>query len=477
MSTFRIYVDGLLFFHPSISSLAITEAELTEDASSIDSFKLSVPKEHPYVESIKPLTSQLILKQNDRTVFIGRAIDDGEDFYKTRTWTCESCLAYLKDTRQKPFDYQGPLKGLLELLLKEHNEHVESRKQIQPGTITVKDNNDYVHYSSTEYLTTLDAIKEKLIQTHGGYLYLRYEDDKMFLDYLADFDEESAQVVEYGKNLLDVMIERDFSARVSALIPFGAVTTQSTKVGEAETRLDITSVNGDVNYIFDQKTVDEIGWVWSMETWDDVTLPTNLLKKAQSRLAELKDGIISMELSIIDESETGADINDIHAREYVYCRSQEHGINGKYLVISRTIDFLNPSNDKITIGAKGVSLTSAINELPTRGPRGKPGINGQDGVVLKISSSNGLVFKNDQLSTVLTASVFYGAKTITDIVTLKECFGQSAFLQWEIISEDGNTVTSINADDGRIGKGGFSLSLSAADISQRATINCSLQTA
>ncbi len=477
MSIFRIYVDGLLFYHPSISSLTITQCSLTEDADAIDSVKLSAPKDHPYINSIKPITSLITLKKDKKIVFVGRAIDDGSDFYNTHAWSLESCLSFLKDTRQPPFDYQGDIKGLLELLLDKHNSHVEDRKKFTLGTITVKDSNDYVHYSSSEYLTTMDAIKQKLIETHGGYLRTRYEDDKILLDYLADFDEASLQSVEYGKNLLDVSIDRDASARVSALIPFGAVVTEGQSVGEASTRLDITSVNGDVNYVFDQKTVDEIGWIWTTETWDDVTLPENLLKKAQARLTELKDGIISMELSIIDESEAGADISDIHAREYVFCKSDEHGINGRYLVLSRTIDFLNPSQDKITIGAKGISLSRTISQLPDKALQGKPGKDGEDGVVLKITSSNGLVFKNNDFSTVLNATVFYGKREIKDAENLKLCFGQSAYLQWEIISEDGMTRTIIDAADGRIGKGGFSFSLSASDIQEKATINCSLQTA
>ena len=42
MSLFRIYVDGVLFYHPSLSKLAITEAKVSEDTENIDSLTLSV---------------------------------------------------------------------------------------------------------------------------------------------------------------------------------------------------------------------------------------------------------------------------------------------------------------------------------------------------------------------------------------------------------------------------------------------------
>ena len=82
------------------------------------------------------------------------------------------------------------------------------------------------------------------------------------------------------------------------------------------------------NYICDDDAVKEVGWIWATEVWEDVTLPANLLRKAQARLPELSKGIVSMELTIVDESGAGADI-----------------------------DYLNPANNTITIGASGVRLT------------------------------------------------------------------------------------------------------------------------
>lgn len=352
MSIFRVYVDGQLFYHPNLSQLAITQAQVQEDAENIDSLTLSAPFNHPYLDVIKPMASTIICKKDNNIVFEGRALDDGSDFYNTHTWTCESCLAYLKDTLQPPYSYQGTLKGLLELFLAEHNKAVEEKKQFTLGTVTVTDTNDYIAYSNSDYSVTMDAIKNKLIETHGGYLSVRYEGDVKYLDYLADFSDRSLQTVEFGKNLTDVKITREHTERITALIPLGAKKT------DTEERVDITSVNDGKNYICDEDAVSEIGWIWATEVWDDVTLPGNLLRKAKTRLAELCKGVTSMELTIVDESDTGADIGDIRARMYVCCISKPHGIDGTYLCLSRTRDYLDPSGNTITIGASGVRLTS-----------------------------------------------------------------------------------------------------------------------
>ena len=362
MKLFKVYVDGQIFYHPNLSKLAITQAVVSEDAENIDSFTLSAPFNHPYIDSIKPMASVIQCKKDDEVVFEGRALDDGSDFYNTHTWTCESALAYLKDTLQPPFSYKGGLRGLLEYFVSVHNSSVEERKKFVIGNVTVTDDNDYVSYSNSDYSVTLDAIKSKLINTYGGYLAVRYEEDGNYLDYLSEFKTKSMQTVEYGKNITDVKIKRDDTERATALIPLGAKKTVTDEEGtESETseRVDITSVNDEKNYICDEDAVKEIGWIWRTEIWEDVTLPANLLRKGSARLMELVQGITSMELTIIDESDAGADIGDIHAGMYVVCISKPHGINGTYLCISRTRDYLNPSGNTITIGASGITLTAS----------------------------------------------------------------------------------------------------------------------
>ena len=362
MKLFKVYVDGQIFYHPNLSKLAITQAVVSEDAENIDSFTLSAPFNHPYIDSIKPMASVIQCKKDDEVVFEGRALDDGSDFYNTHTWTCESALAYLKDNLQPPFSYKGGLRGLLEYFVSVHNSSVEERKKFVIGNVTVTDDNDYVSYSNSDYSVTLDAIKSKLINTYGGYLAVRYEEDGNYLDYLSDFKTKSMQTVEYGKNITDVKIKRDDTEKATALIPLGAKKTVTDEEGtESETseRVDITSVNDEKNYICDEDAVREIGWIWKTEIWEDVTLPGNLLRKGRTRLMELVQGITSMELTIIDESDTGADIGDIHAGMYVECISKPHGINGTYLCINRTRDYLKPSGNTITIGASGITLTAS----------------------------------------------------------------------------------------------------------------------
>lgn len=360
MSDFKVYVDGDIFYHPNLSKLAILEAQIIEDAENIDSFTLSAPFNHPYLNLVKPMSSVITCMYGNETIFEGRALDDGSDFHNSHTWVCEGALSYLNDTVQPPFEYKGTLRGLLEYFISVHNKNVEDKKEFTIGTVTVEDNNDYVSYSNSEFSVTLDAIKKKLIDTHGGYLKVRYTENGKFLDYLGDFKIKSLQKVEYGKNLLDVEITRDHMQRVSALIPLGArkkIIDEEGVETESNERVDISGVNEGKNYIYDEDTVKEIGWIWASEVWENVTVPGNLLSKARTRLSNLIQGITSIKLTIVDESETGANIGSIHAGMYVECVSKPHGIDGTYLCLSRTRDYLKTSGNTIIIGASGVTLS------------------------------------------------------------------------------------------------------------------------
>lgn len=477
MRLFRIYVDGTLFYHPLLSQLAVTEAKVEEDAENIDSLTLSAPYNHPYLSSIIPLASVIVCKKGSETVFEGRALDEGADFYNSHTWKCESALAYLKDSQQPPYSYKGTLRGLLEHFITEHNKSVEEQKQFTVGEVTVVDNNDYVSYSCSDYSQTLEAIREKLINTHGGYLRLRYTAEGKVLDYLSDFTEASLQKVEFGKNLTDVKITYDHTERVTALIPLGAKITETDDEGnevETEKRVDITSVNEGKNYVFDEAAVEEAGWIWATEIWDDVTLPGNLLRKAQARIAEMSKGIASMELTIVDESDTGADVADIHARQYVYCSSPPHGIEGRYLCVQRTRDYLNPSGNTITIGASGIKLTSLSakqNQNLSSLEQQTEKLEGLYGKVESITESKMYrtelvmegtsIFRDKGQMSRLSCRVFSWDKDITAALP------DSAF-SWH--RKSGNAET--DADWDGLHKGKKTITISTEDVSDNASFFC-----
>ena len=63
--------------------------------------------------------------------------------------------------------------------------------------------------------------------------------------------------------------------------------------------------------------------------------------------------------------------------------------------------------------------------------------------LLRIESSKGTAFKNDDTSTVLSVVLYHGNDQITDSSTMKRTFGADAYLQWRSQNTDDNSFTAI----------------------------------
>lgn len=96
--------------------------------------------------------------------------------------------------------------------------------------------------------------------------------------------------------------------------------------------------------------------------------------------------------------------------------------------------------------------------------------------LLRIESSRGTVFKNDQVSTVLSVVIYHGTQRITDDATMKSVFGSSAYLQWKWQRLDDNSFGVIPASDSRFGADGFTFTLSPEDVDTKITFMCELIT-
>ena len=94
--------------------------------------------------------------------------------------------------------------------------------------------------------------------------------------------------------------------------------------------------------------------------------------------------------------------------------------------------------------------------------------------VVRIDSSRGTVFKDNNVQTVLTVHIHYGSQLIESEFAMKAAFGSGAHLQWEWLRMDEDRYGILSADDSRLSDGGFSLSLSPADVDVKVTFRCSL---
>ena len=101
-------------------------------------------------------------------------------------------------------------------------------------------------------------------------------------------------------------------------------------------------------------------------------------------------------------------------------------------------------------------------------------LDGEDAIMLYIDSSNGTTFKNSDVATIFTVTIYVGGMIIDNSTKLKETFGEQSYLQWFIKRYGETNFTRIPLDDSRLNDNGFIFTLSAKDVKFKAVFNCEL---
>lgn len=366
---YTIFADGQIIHSPALDrpTALVFGAKLTQQANMADSFVFTIYPNNPAAATIHKLTTIIEVYQDDSLLFRGRPIQSKEGWNKETTYTCEGGFAYFNDTILRPYEFAGTVREYLQSLVTQHNSQVPAEKQFTLRTVTVTDPNDYIVRSNSDYTTTMSEIQEKLVGNLGGYLVPEYTGGQWYLDYLATSSEATGQTITLAKNLLDFIREQNAENIATALIPLGAVDENT---GE---RITIKSVNDGLDYIVDAAAAAQYGLIFTTETWDDVTVPANLLTKAQERLTDYATLIPTIQLTAVDLSITDQEIDPIRLLDNVTVQDDQHTASGRYIVMARTYDLSDPAADQITFGGamptiSGIATKTAseIQEIPAR---------------------------------------------------------------------------------------------------------------
>lgn len=344
-------------YEPLDDTLRIFEPVLTQEMGSAGSFTFRVHKEHPYYKQLKVLTSEVIVYDDGACVFCGRMWRPEQDFDNMVAVTCEGELTYLLDSRQRPFTYTGGIDGYIGQLLDVHNSQVDTSRQIKKGNIVVSGDSGYKEWTVQGFLDTLTLLRQ-LPESFGGYLRISHEAGVRYLDYLWDYGGINSQVIRFGENLLDLTHYVDATQIITCLIPQGADVEYKDESGETQSRaVDITSVNGGVDYIENAEAVELYGRIWGYQKWDDVTEPGILLAKSREYLKEASTLPASMEVSAVDLAAIDSTVQQFQLGFWTDVSSDPHGINQKFLLTRREISLLDPGQGSITLGRQTETLT------------------------------------------------------------------------------------------------------------------------
>lgn len=346
-----------LLYDSEDPQLAVQKLNINEELNAVGTAQIALPWIHlrrSDAESIiVPYRSIAEIRRGDELLFRGRATLPSMDFYKTLTYTFESEFAFFCDTVVAPGTYTGTLAAIFTALIVNHTVQTDVEKTFGVGTVDVTTEEEAPALEIKEPCSTAAALTA-LVDKYGGYIRFSTVNGDRVVNW-SKYALINAQPVRFGANLLD--LTRGYSQQ--------ELVTRVYAYGKAVDGVRITLPAP--GYIQDADAVAEYGIIGRTVTFNDAEDQTTLAAKAAEYLAEHKSPVSSFSIKAVDLSATGrgwdseiVDTSTWHVGGSLNVESAPHGISGSWLLVSRSYDLLNGTNDKLTLGARPTTISGLI---------------------------------------------------------------------------------------------------------------------
>lgn len=371
----------------------------------------------------------------DILLFSGFIYDLGINFYLDGEVKCKGELEYLNDSIVRP--YSTIKRGFGQTapstqneyfvwLIEQHNAQVSPNKRFKIGINQASNvySSVYIFRENDQYPTTMEEIKEKLLDNvnGGGYLQIRHENGERYIDYISKWTNTNTQKLEFGVNLTNYTQTDDSSEIYTYVIPLGArmseteyeyndgyfvtsdIVVDNNKTyyilnenGYYSECTDLTAFEHDVTYFeYDYEsdesnqfltvsgkpdgTYDEPGYIKSgdmiyCETSaqqygfigmkyenSEITTREELIEKGTLALKEKVSPKRTIEIKAVDMHLINPNIKPLRIGEYVRICSYPHNLDDYFLCRSIDLDLNNPENSTYILGTTYDTLTGQQNK-------------------------------------------------------------------------------------------------------------------
>lgn len=359
---YTMYTNSDLLYDPKFPAYTVIDPILDLSVNEPGLLTFSVPDGHPCAARIQKLVSVVKVYRDGRIIFKGRIIKDEKALNAQTKYTAEGCLAYLIDSVCDPYEFSGTPAEFFTFLINRHNASVSANQQFLIGNCTVTADSE-IQSHSVLYDSTWQVLKERLVKRYGGYLHVTYNYlEKPVLNWLADPPDTATQQIQFGENLIDIAVTKDADETYTACVPLGARMSAIDPAYESDARLTIADVNDGDPHLIDTANAAIYGIIYaplSETTWDNVTLPTNLLQRGQAWLvasgARLKETI---SLTAVDLHSMDADIECFQFLDRVIVTCGNICPQAEFVLTKMTIPLQNPAAMRITLGDSRISLVA-----------------------------------------------------------------------------------------------------------------------
>lgn len=354
---YQITCDNQVIYDIRSKDRIVTSPKLILEVGKNGTLSFRMSKNHPMFEHINLKKSifrvfQVDLKDNRKIytqLFRGMANTREEDFYSRGHIEIEGELAFFNDTVIRPYNYSGSVIDLFRKYVNEHNSRVDDFKKFYVRNCTVVDNNDYIVRANENYPSTKEEMDNKLIDSLGGHFETEEIDGKVYIDYLAEYEEYNTQPIVFRKNMLDFTKFISAENIKTVIIPLGK------KVDDNYTTIE--SVNGGLDYIQDDAAVNVFGKIEGTVTHEDVTVPSNLLDKARKDLADSINLSTTINITAADLHELNVDIEALRVGKLTRVVSVPHKWDKYMLLTKLELSLDDVKSSKVTLGKTYKSFT------------------------------------------------------------------------------------------------------------------------
>ena len=334
---------------PHVNSLP-----LKEDTAGVGTliFKLypnnqgyNLTKEFTTYVKVKDLRDNNI-RFSGRIIKIEDKMDSGGQIYKDIT--CENALGFLNDTKERCSTYYGAngLSFLTQILNTHNNKVNDEHKKIYVGNCDI--NKDITH--TCDFKTTLAEILQT-VEDYGGYIRIREVDNKRYLDWVTQLENDIIQV-DLGINMKEIVRSNNIFDIGTRIIPLGA------------NNLTIESVNGGKDYIDDPDAISKYGIIEKTVEYSDIENASELKNKCVNDLYNYTRAEYTLTTSAIDLSyKTGISKDRYKLGSPLHIRNRFMQIDDNYIVNSISLDLLSPYNPTLEISKRKTSLSQTISNI------------------------------------------------------------------------------------------------------------------
>lgn len=370
---YEVYADGNLIHYSGDDECILINPKIKSALNDAGSFEFGISPLHEFYDAIKRRRTIVSVLENGKEIFCGEVREENKSGNLKKQVYCVGELAFLYDSIQPQAEYHDiSPRSLLSTWLDIHNSQMtEESKKFYVGIVTVHDTNDSL-YRFTNYESTLDAIKEKLVGKIGGYLKIRKVNGKKYLDWLTieTYGKICEQAVEFGENLLDYSENITASDIYTALIPLGARIEESEDSGEEdsvpqalERYVNITSVNGGSDCIKLDDAVREYGFICKVVHWEDVHIPSNLLEKGRQWLIDNQYESMTLKIKAIDMSRYSENYDKWELGDRVRAKADIYNMDRIFPVSEMEIILDSPENNVLILGNTIKTISGNSNSI------------------------------------------------------------------------------------------------------------------